>query len=633
MRKWQWAAALILVVCLTVPAMAQMGDSAYIPDIETFMQVGGNGSPQVSDDGSVRCFSSSMSGITQLYRMTKQDWPMQVTVFPDGIDFYALSHNGEWAIAGAAIGGSEQTNLYLVQVSTGRVQALTDLDGVQVADPMWSHDDSRIYYRSNEANGTDFHVYEMTIANGQSRPVYTASGYNGPAIISDDDKWLVTYYYPSNVDNNLSLVNLTDGTSELITPHKGNANYYPSDFTADGKGLYIVSNANKDGIARRGILDLKSKKVQFLESGSNWETEDFTISDDKSKMAWVVNEEGYGRLHLKDISTDQDLPVPPLDGLISSVSFVGNNAIVFSFTGPANPPDNWYWDFTTKSLKQWTFSVTAGIDLSMLVQPQLVKFPSLDDVDISAYMYLPPGAKKGDKVPFIIYAHGGPESQFRPYFIRNFQYFALNGFGILAVNPRGSSGYGQEFLDMDNYKNRWKSVKDYEMAVKYVVDQGYADPARIGITGGSYGGYMTLAALTTNPELYAAGIEVVGIANFKTFLENTADYRRALRESEYGPLSDPDFLLSISPVTHVDKIRAPLMIVHGENDPRVPVGEARQMAQAIGARGGIVDTLIFPDEGHGVAKRSNMLVQYRQMVDFFKKYLKDEKPIMENDGG
>jgi dipeptidyl aminopeptidase/acylaminoacyl peptidase len=225
----------------------------------------------------------------------------------------------------------------------------------------------------------------------------------------------------------------------------------------------------------------------------------------------------------------------------------------------------------------------------------------------------------------IMSAHGGPESQFRPSFVRSFQYYALNGFGVFALNPRGSSGYGRDFLDMDNYKDRWKSVKDYETATRWLADQGYADPAKIAITGGSYGGYMTLACITAAPDLYAAACDQVGIANFVTFLKNTADYRRYLRESEYGPLSDSAFLWEISPVAQVDKVKAPLLIIHGENDPRVPVGEARQMAKAISERGGVVDTLIFPDEGHGVAKRPNMLVAYRRIVDFFKKYLQTER--------
>lgn len=621
------AAGLCLVAA--TGARAQTSDSIYIPDIDAFMQIGANSSPQVSRDGKVRCFSSSMSGVSQLYRMSETGWPVQLTVLTEGIDFYNLSHNGQWAVVGAAVGGSEQTNLYLVDTRSGRIRALTDLENCQIASPLWSWDDARIYYRSNQINKRDFHVYEITITTGKERPVYVAEGYNGPSEISKDNKWLVTYYYPSNADNDLFLVNIETGVAEKLTPHEGNALYSAAGFSNDGSMLYIVTNANPDGIMRRATLDIKTKEIKFLDTGGVWEVEELVLSEDRSKMAWIINEEGYARLHLRDLKANADLPVPPLDGIIGSVSFDGPDAVIFSYTDPTRTSDCWRWNHKTKELKQWTWAVTAGIDPAIFVQPELIKFKSFDDLEIGAFMYLPPGAKKGDKVPFIVSAHGGPESQFRPYFIRNFQYFALNGFGIIAVNPRGSSGYGKEFMDMDNYKDRWKSVKDYEMATRWLIEEGYADPDRIGITGGSYGGYMTLAALTTNPDLYAAGINIVGIANFVTFLKNTAEYRRALRESEYGPLSDSAFLWEISPLANVDKIQVPLFVIHGENDPRVPVGEARQIAEAVAARGGIVDTLIFPDEGHGASKRSNILVQYRRMVDFFNKYLKEEQPLKE----
>jgi dipeptidyl aminopeptidase/acylaminoacyl peptidase len=174
---------------------------------------------------------------------------------------------------------------------------------------------------------------------------------------------------------------------------------------------------------------------------------------------------------------------------------------------------------------------------------------------------------------------------------------------------------------MDDYKKRMDSVRDVGAAAEWLVKNAYTKPELLGIKGASYGGYMTLAALTTYPDLFAAGCDEVGIANFETFLKNTADYRRSIREAEYGPLSDPEFLQEISPLTHVEKIKAALLVIHGANDPRVPVGEARQIAQALAARGAPVDTLIFHDEGHGVGKRANRLVLYRTMVEFFQKHL------------
>lgn len=614
-------AVCILVIGFSAPAAAKFTDSLYIPDIETFLQIGSNGSPQVAQDGAVICFTSPMSGVTQVYRLRDNGWPEQLTFFPDGVDFYTMSQSGQWIIAGAAWGGSEETNLHLVEVATGRTEPLTDVKDVQIADPLWSYDNTKVYYRTNEANGKDFHIYEMDIVTRDKRPILAQEGYFSPQIISKDGQWLVVGKYPSNVDSDLYLVNLKSGAVDHLTPHEGNALFSSYAFALDNSFIYVVTNLNKEGIGRRARLDLKGKKFSFLDKDTKWEVEGMTFTEDMTRMAWLVNEDGYGRMHILDMRSNTELPSPPLDGLIDGGSFAGNDAVVISFNSPNNPADLWRWDISTQKLTQLTFAVSAGIDTKIFVKPELVRFPSFDGLEISGFLYMPPGAKKGDKVPFIVSAHGGPESQFRPVFIRNFQYFALNGFGILALNPRGSSGYGRDFLDMDNYKDRWKSVKDYETATRWLSRQGYADSAKIAITGGSYGGYMTLACITANPELYAAACDNVGIANFVTFLKNTAAYRRHLRESEYGPLSDSAFLWEISPVAQVDKVKTPLMIVHGENDPRVPVGEARQMAKAISERGGIVDTLIFPDEGHGVAKRPNTMIMYRRIVDFFKKYL------------
>ncbi len=240
---------------------------------------------------------------------------------------------------------------------------------------------------------------------------------------------------------------------------------------------------------------------------------------------------------------------------------------------------------------------------------------------IPAFLYMPPGRRDGP-VPFVIEVHGGPEGQFRPYFNRHFQYLLLNGYGIFAPNVRGSTGYGRAYTDADNYAKRLDSVKDLAWGARYLVSSGRAAPGRIGVKGASYGGYMTLAALTEYPDLFAAGVDEVGIANFETFFGGTAAYRREYRASEYGPPSDSLFLRSISPIHKVDRIRAALLVVHGENDPRVPVGEARQIIRALKERGSPVDSLIFPDEGHGVSKLPNRLVLYRRMVEFFNRYLK-----------
>jgi dipeptidyl aminopeptidase/acylaminoacyl peptidase len=285
------------------------------------------------------------------------------------------------------------------------------------------------------------------------------------------------------------------------------------------------------------------------------------------------------------------------------------------------PPDVWSYDIATGTRTQLTFSTFAGIDKNLFSEPRLIRYKSFDGLDIPAFLYLPPDYD-GSPIPFVIHAHGGPESQFRPSFIRHFQYLILNGYGVLAPNIRGSSGYGREFVRLDDYKKRKDSIRDIYEGARWLVAKGYAEEGRVGIKGGSYGGYVTLAALVDYPDMFGAGIDNIGIANFVTFLQNTAEYRRAIREAEYGPLTDVEFLTEISPLTHAERITSPLLIVHGENDPRVPVGEAKQIAKAVMINGTVTELLIFPDEGHGVAKLSNRLTYYRRMVEFLDRHLK-----------
>jgi dipeptidyl aminopeptidase/acylaminoacyl peptidase len=255
--------------------------------------------------------------------------------------------------------------------------------------------------------------------------------------------------------------------------------------------------------------------------------------------------------------------------------------------------------------------------------PRLVEYPTFDGRRVPAWLYLPTGREpKG--LPFVMSIHGGPTAQARPGFSSERAYLLSLGFGVLAPNVRGSTGFGREWRDLDDYTKRLDSVKDAKAGADWLVAQGFADPRRIAVTGGSYGGYMVLALLTEYPDAFAAGADTVGIANFETFLERTAPYRRANRESEYGPLTDRAFLRSISPIHKADLIRAPLLIAHGERDPRVPVGEARQIEAAIRARGGVVEALYWADEGHGLSLRAHRREHLHHLGAFLVRHL--ERP-------
>jgi len=598
----------------------------YIPDIGTFLQIGRNTPAGYSWDGKDVYFTSGMSGASQVYRLTEERWPYQLTTFEDGIDFFRLSHNGQMAIVGASVGGSEQSQLYLMNPETGRVIQLTHFDDIQMGSVVWAKDNKSVFYRSNEANGRDFFLYRMDVSTGDSKMIFgEVPGYNTIGEISQDGNLMVILNLTSNVNDDLYLLDLSTGKHEKLTEDEGEFLYDNVTIMPDNKTLYLTCNGNDDGMQRMATMTVGSPEVNYIDDGwidARWETDALIISRDYKYMAALVNEDGYVRLTIREVASKKELPSLPLDGIISGGYFGRNGSCLISYSGPTHAPDVWRWNPNTRDLEQLTHSIYAGIDRNVFTEPKLVHFKSFDDLEIPAFLYLPPDYKEGEQIPFIVHAHGGPEGQFQPHFYRNFQYLMLNGYGVLAVNPRGSSGYGREYLNLDNYKNRKNSLKDYKAAADWLMANGYTKKGMMGIRGGSYGGYVVLGMITEYPDLFSAAIDVVGIANFKTFLENTRAYRRALRESEYGPLSDPEFLKSISPVHKAHLIKTPLLVIHGENDPRVPIGEARQIIKAVQNNGGVVDSLIFSNEGHGSGKRVNTIAEYRKQVEFLDRNLK-----------
>ena len=634
------------VMALTAGVMAGENDQGgktllqkekYIPDIGTFMQIGANTPAGSTWDGKTVFFRSSMSGVGQVYRITEEGWPYQLTTFEDGIDFFSLSWGGDLAIVGASVGGSEQSQLYLMDTRTGRTYQLTDAHDIQFGSVVWAKDDRSIFYRSNEENSRDFFIYRMDIATAEYTKIFgdTAgvSGYIAIADLSQDGEKLILYNFTSNVNDDLYLLDIVTGDYQKLNDDDEDVFYESPTLMPDNKTIWLLFNDNDAGTMRLAKMKVGSPKVQFVEDGwvdPKWEVDGLGFSRDYKYMVALINNEGYVRMKIRETESKKELPSPPLEGLLGGGIFDKSGSCLVSFHGPTRAPDVWKWDPHTEKLTQLTFAIYAGIDRNLFTNPKLVHFKTFDGLDIPAFLYLPPEYTPGEPIPFVVHAHGGPESQFRPAFIRNIQYLMLNGYGILAVNPRGSSGYGRDYMNLDNYKNRKHSLMDYKAGVDWLIENNYTRKGMIGIRGGSYGGYVVLGMITEYPDLFSAAVDVVGIANFKTFLENTKAYRRALRESEYGPLSDPEFLEEVSPIHKAHLIKTPLLVVHGENDPRVPVSEARQILQAVQDAGIVVDSLIFPDEGHGTSKRVNVIAEYRKQVAFFDRHLKGVTAEQEN---
>ncbi len=603
--------------------------SSYVPDIATFMQIGGSGPLGCSWDGEDVYIGSRLSGTFQVYRLTPEGWPYQLSAFADGISFFELSRGGDLAIVGAAPGGSEQTQLYLMDTRTGRLEQLTRFEKVQITNVAWAPDDRAIFYRSNQENGRDFFIYRMDILSGQAVKVFGAtdgvSGYNSVMDVSRDGRRIIVSNLHSNAHNDLYLVDVADGTHRKLTHDEELVRHGNPTLMPDDRTIWLTCNRTPNGLARVARMRVGSPEIEFVEDGwidLRWEVESLWFSRDYAWMFALVNEDGYARLKIRSASSLEPVPGPPLDGMIGPVFEDSRGRVVFGFNSPTRAPDVWRWDPASGELAQLTFASYLGIDPASFREPALVRYRSFDGLEIPTFLYLPPDYQPGRAIPFIVNAHGGPEGQSRPHFQRNVQYLQLNGYGVLEPNVRGSSGYGRHYLNLDNYKKRQDSLKDYKAGIDWLVANGFTEPGMIGIRGGSYGGYVVLGMITEYPDLLSAAVDIVGIANFETFLENTAPYRRALREAEYGPLEDREFLRSISPIHKADRIKTPLLVIHGENDPRVPVSEARQIIRAIQAHGGEVDSLIFSDEGHGAGKRDNTVEEYTKQIAFFGRHLR-----------
>ena len=401
--------------------------------------------------------------------------------------------------------------------------------------------------------------------------------------------------------------------------------YAHARFAPDGKSVFLITNQNSD-FQQLASLDLTSHRVTILRQGLKWDVSGFDLSRDGRRIAYIVNENGSDTLHVMDTATGKEITLPKLPyGSISDVRWHANGRdLGFTIVSARTPSDVYSIDVTTGKLDRWTYSETGGLDASEFAEPGLIQWKSFDGLGISGFLYRPPRKFAGPR-PVIVNIHGGPEGQFQPGYLGATNYLIHElGIAMIFPNVRGSTGYGKAFLNLDNGRKREDSVKDIGALLDWIAARPDLDAKRVMVTGGSYGGYMTLASMTHFNDRFRCAVDVVGISNWITFLEHTEAYRRDLRRVEYGDERDPEmhkFLEEISPLTHVEQISKPMFIVAGKNDPRVPYTEGQQMTGAIRARGVPVWYLLAADEGHGFAKKGNRDFQFAATVLFIRKYL------------
>jgi dipeptidyl aminopeptidase/acylaminoacyl peptidase len=487
-------------------------------------------------------------------------------------------------------------------------------------------------YTSTRRNGKDADVYVVDPADkaGDKLLAQVEGGGWGPLDWSPDDGQILLEEYVSINESYLWLLDAGTGEKKAITPRTTagveKVAWSGGQFGADGRGVYTTTDKDSE-FMRLAYVDLASGATTILTPDARWSVESFELSPDGKTIAYVMNEDGVGALHLLDTATRKELPRPQVPlGVIRSLKWHQNSRdLGFGVSSANSPSDVYSLDVTTGKVDRWTESETGGLNPAAFAQPELVRWESFDGRTISGFLYRPPSDRFPGRRPVVITIHGGPESQFRPGFLGR-QNYLLNELGValLMPNVRGSAGYGKTFLKLDNAERRLDSVKDIGALLDWIKERPELDADRVMVTGGSYGGYMTLACAVEYNDRIRCALDVVGISNFVSFLQRTEAYRRDLRRAEYGDERDPkmrEFLERTAPLNNAQKITKPLFIVQGKNDPRVPRNEAEQMVATLKKQGTPVWYLMATDEGHGFAKKRNADFQFYATVQFIREHL------------
>jgi dipeptidyl aminopeptidase/acylaminoacyl peptidase len=467
-------------------------------------------------------------------------------------------------------------------------------------------------------------AYLLDPVSGRMDLVAELGGVGGIQGVSRDGRRAVVARRRSRGDNNLYLLDLQNRTETLLTPHDP-PGLFRGDIAPDGQTVYLSSNDRRDlpAFARIRIgADGVPGPIEVIAERPDAELDGFALSraGDEAVLAWNVagrSEVGFIDLRSGQVRPGPALPAEILGGADYSPD---DRTIALTASGAAAPVDVWLFDRAAGTFRPLTASSHAGVDLAKLVKPELVRYRAHDGLELSGWLYRPAGV--AGPAPYVLSFHGGPEGQERPSFRPDYQALLAQGIGVFAPNVRGSSGFGKKFVNLDNGELRFAGVRDIQSSAEHIVKQGIADPARLGIMGGSYGGYMTMAGLTEFPDLFKAGVNLFGVVNFATFFARSEPWMAAISTVEYGdPRTQADLLARLSPIHKLDRIQAALMVQHGANDTNVPVVEAEQIVESMKARGVPVEYILFPDEGHGWRKVPNRLRSITEMVAFFRKHL------------
>lgn len=569
-------------------------------------------------------YLSDKSGVIQVWKMSIHDKkPIQLTHYTERIWRLEAAANHRDILFSTDLGGNEQEQLFLLKA--GETEAV-DLcqDGTTRFNLGGTNAQSdTVYFTCNRRSKANFDICKM---NMQTREIVTVlesrDNMNMPASVSPDGRYMLINKLKGMSDNRMHIVDMQTGDSRDIYPEGSFAQYGSPAWEKDSGGFYFTTDED-DEFLYVGYYDVASGKIRHVYHTDHDVTR-VALSSDGKYLAMVVSVDGFGEFRILDTATGRfaAAPMPPRGFIYTYAGMQWSpegHKLLFTFSSGSRPSGLWVLDLDADAVYALTDAEVAEDIKDKLAEPELHEFTSFDGLRIGYLLYR---ANDNPDNPTVIQIHGGPESQEFPMYDPLIQYLVGQGFNIAAPNIRGSIGYGKSFHHLDDVEKRLDSIRDIQCLAQHLLDTGRVQPGKLGIMGGSYGGYAALCAIAHDPELWSAAVDIVGMSNLETFLENTAPYRRSHREGEYGSLEKHrDVLRKVSPIHVAHRITAPLMVIHGANDPRVPVSEAEQLVENLRSRDVSVKYLCYMDEGHGIMKLANKLDCYPQVEQFLKTHL------------
>jgi dipeptidyl aminopeptidase/acylaminoacyl peptidase len=614
------------------PAPAKAPAPAHRYTIDQFLSTTIYAEASFSPDGRKILINSNQSGVVNVYALPVDGGaPVQLT---DSTVSQAVAESyfpaDERFLYSSDQGGNEQTHLY-VKAPDGDVRDLTPGDKLKATFLDWSGDQKSFFFLSNERAPSVFDLYEMTVDGYQRQLLYTNDGGYDIAAASPDRRWVALTKPRTNSDSDIYLHDRKTGETKLLTarPSAGEVANIPMVFSADSQGLFYTTDQGSEFtyLMRYDLATGERKEVLH----TDWDVNEAKLSRDGRILIARVNRDAHSDLRLFDAGTLRPLPVKDLPaGNITDTAFSRDGKQMAFYVESSAPRDLYVRNTVTGKIRRLTQALSPQIDAADLVQAEVVRFKSYDGVVIPGLLYKPREASPAHKVPALVWVHGGPGDQSRVGYSELGQYLLNHGYAVYAINNRGSSGYGKTFYGMDDRKHGDADLDDCVASKKMLIDTGWVDPARIGILGGSYGGYMTLAALTFRPKEFAVGVDLYGVSNWLRTLESIPPWWSSFRDALYKELGDPekdaDYLRKISPLFHADQIERPLLVLQGANDPRVLKAESDTIVEAARKKGVPVEYLIFENEGHGFRRRDSKEKAFKATLDFLDKYLKGGAP-------